>query len=53
MAERIKKNIVCPCGRLLGTNQNSSGGGTKVCPSCKRKVRYEVTPTHIYVHYEN
>lgn len=46
-----KKNIVCRCGKLLGTTSNSSGGGTKICPSCKRKVRYDVTPTRVYTSY--
>lgn len=49
MAE--KKEIVCKCGKLLGTTTNSSGGGTKVCPSCKRRIRYDVTPTRVHVSY--
>lgn len=49
MAE--KKEIVCKCGRLLGTTTNSSGAGTKVCPSCKRRIRYDVTPSRVHVSY--
>lgn len=46
-----KKNIVCPCGHLLGTTSNASGGGTKNCPCCKRKVKYTVTPTKVFTAY--
>ena len=46
-----KKAIVCKCGKLLGTTTNNSGGGTKVCPSCKRKIEFDVTPTKVYVSY--
>lgn len=49
MAE--KKEIVCPCGKLLGTTTNSSGGGTRMCPCCKRKVRYDVGPTRVHTAY--
>lgn len=48
-----KKDIVCPCGKLLGTTTNSSGGGTKTCPCCKKKVRYDVTSTTVYTSYQN
>lgn len=51
MAER--KDIVCMCGHYFGFTTNSSGGGTKNCPSCKRKIRYDVTPTKVYVSYVN
>lgn len=46
-----KKDIVCPCGRLLGSTANSSGGGTKVCPSCKKRVHYDITPARVYTSY--
>lgn len=47
-----RKDIVCKCGKLLGYTTNSSGGGTKVCPSCKRRIRYDITPTKVYVSYD-
>jgi len=49
--ERIVKQIKCKCGALLGTTSNSSGGGQKVCPSCKKRVRYQVTPTSVHTSY--
>lgn len=49
MAER--KEIVCKCGRLLGTTSSQSGAGTKICPSCKKKVRYDITPNKVYTSY--
>lgn len=51
--EKKKKDIVCKCGKLLGTTTNFSGGGTKVCPSCKKRVRYDVTPTGVHTSYVN
>lgn len=49
---RERKEIIRKCGKLLGSTSNSSGGGTKMCPSCKRRIRYDVTPTRVYVSYE-
>lgn len=49
MAE--KKEIVCKCGKLLGTTISTGGAGTKVCPCCKKRVRYEITPTKVYTSY--
>ena len=46
-----KKEIKCPCGKLLGTTTNSSGGGSKVCPVCKKRVRYDCTETKVYTAY--
>lgn len=48
-----KKPIVCPCGKLLGQTTNCSGGGTKVCPNCKKRVHYDVTETKVYTAYTN
>lgn len=47
-----KKPIECKCGRLLGYATRNTGARTKVCPSCKRRIRYEVsrTSTSITVH---
>lgn len=47
----IRKDIVCPCGKLLGQTNNSSGGGTKVCPACKKRVRYDCTQSTVYTTY--
>lgn len=52
MVVRKPKPIVCKCGKLLGTTSNTRDGGTKVCPSCKRRIRYDVTPEKVYVSYE-
>lgn len=49
MAE--KKEIVCPCGKLLGTTTNSSGGGIRTCPCCKQKVRFDVGPRSVHTAY--
>lgn len=49
MAER--KEIICKCGRLLGTTLSSGGAGTKVCPSCKRRIRYEIAGRRVHVSY--
>lgn len=52
MAEMLE--IECRCGRII-SRTNSSAGFVKtvICPSCKRKVRIEVTPgtRHISVSY--
>lgn len=48
---RIRKDIVCPCGKLLGSTMNESGGGTKVCPSCKKRVRYDCSKDRVYTSY--
>lgn len=50
MAE--KKDIVCPCGNLLGTNSNTSGGGTKFCNKCKNMVKYTVKKDRIDTSYK-
>lgn len=47
----VKKPIICPCGKLLGTTTNNSGGGSKVCPLCKRRVRYDCAETKVYTAY--
>lgn len=49
MAE--SKEIVCKCGRLLGTTSASSGAGTKVCPSCKKRVHYQIGPNKVHTSY--
>lgn len=46
-----RKPIVCPCGNLLGQTNNNSGAGTKVCPACKKRVRYECTENKVYTAY--
>jgi len=49
MAE--KRDIVCPCNNYLGSTTNTSGGGTKVCSACKKRVKYTCTKTAIYAAY--
>ena len=44
-----KMPIVCKCGKVLGQATNNSAAGTKVCPSCKRKIRYEVSGGRVYI----
>lgn len=51
MAER--KPIVCKCGKLLGHTSSVGGSGTRTCPSCKKRVRYDITPTKVYTSYVN
>lgn len=46
-----KKEIVCPCGRLLGYTTQNSGAGTKTCPACKRRVRYDCGETRVHTSY--
>ena len=48
---REKKNIVCPCGHLLGTTTNPGGRGEKTCSCCKRRVKFTVTPTKVLTAY--
>lgn len=48
--------IVCPCGRLLKTAQGKSESksvtkGTIRCPSCKRKVAYQLVGINSYTSY--
>lgn len=60
MYERVRVDIVCPCGRLLdyrnvtvsdGKASGSTVRGTKTCPACKKTVEYAVTGTHAYTNY--
>lgn len=51
MAE--KKPIVCKCGKLIRYTTNSSGGGTTICPACKKRIRWDATPNKVYVAYQN
>ena len=46
------KQIICPCGHLLRTTAvTTSGGETRTCPCCKRKVKITITPTKVYTAY--
>lgn len=47
-----KKPIKCPCGRLLGETSQNHGAGTKVCPSCKKRVRYDITESKVHTCYQ-
>lgn len=51
MEPRTKKEIVCPCGHLLGTTTNSNYAGTKNCPICKKKVHFEVKNGNVHTSY--
>ena len=46
-----KKDIVCPCGRLIRQTTSNAGAGTVVCPSCKKRIRYDITSNKVYTSY--
>lgn len=46
MGER--RDIVCPCGNLLGFTTNVNGGGEKFCSSCKRTIKYSASANGVY-----
>ncbi|HHD2820123.1 TPA: hypothetical protein ACOTGY_001364 [Clostridium perfringens] len=57
MAKYVSVSVVCPCGRLLETRRcnaesNSTTKGSKKCPSCKKKVAYQITRGRAYTSYE-
>ena len=45
------RDIVCPCGNYLGSTRNTSGGGSKVCTACKKRVKFSITKNGIYTAY--
>lgn len=60
MTERVRVDIVCPCGRLLdytkvsvydGKTQGGARRGTKTCPACKKTVEYSIIGTNAYTNY--
>lgn len=57
MANYVKVDIVCPCGRLLQSRSNNADSrsttrGTIVCPACKKRVEYAVTGANAYTNYK-
>lgn len=57
MVNYVSVRVVCPCGRLLETRRcnaesNSTTKGSKKCPSCKKKVAYQITGGRAYTSYE-
>ncbi len=57
MANYVKVDIVCPCGRLLRTvTNNADSGGTSsgsiTCPSCKKHVSFQVRGANAYTSYK-
>ena len=49
MVEKLP--VKCPCGRLVKTTPTNIGAKTMICPSCKRRIRYEVVGNKVYVSY--
>lgn len=47
-----KRDIQCPCGHYLGSSTNSTGGGTKHCSACKRRVKFTLTKNGVFTAYE-
>lgn len=47
-----KRDIICPCGHHLGTTINSTGGGTKYCSKCKKRVKFELSKDDVKTYYE-
>ncbi|BDS17331.1 hypothetical protein [Clostridium perfringens] len=57
MVNYVSVKVVCPCGRLLETRRcnaesNSTTKGSRKCPSCKKKVAYQITGGRAYTSYE-
>lgn len=57
MAQYVKVDIVCPCGKLLETRTSNADSGSttrgiKLCPSCKKKVEFAVRGSHAYTNYK-
>lgn len=44
----VRRDIVCPCGHYLGSTNNTSGGGEKICTTCKKRIKYTITPNGVY-----
>ena len=58
MVNYVKVDVVCPCGRLLKTqNNNADSGSTSTgymtCPSCRRRVVYQIRGAYAYTSYKN
>lgn len=57
MANYVKVDVVCPCGRLLKTvNSNADSGittnGNMKCSSCKKNVAYQIRGANAYTSYK-
>jgi len=57
MANYVKVDIVCPCGRLIRTvtsnaDSSSTTRGTSHCPACKKNVEYAIRGTNAYTNYK-
>jgi hypothetical protein len=58
MANYVKVDVVCPCGRLLTTktsnaDSGSISSGSMRCPSCKKNVSYQVRGANAYTSYKD
>ena len=58
MVNYVKVKVVCKCGALLKTlNNNANSGSTSTgymnCPSCRRRVVYQVCGANAYTSYKN
>ena len=60
MYQKVRVDMVCPCGRLLDYRNVSvidgkTAGitrGTKRCPACKKTVEYAYIGTNCYTNYK-
>ena len=57
MANYVKVDVVCPCGRLLETRNNNADSGSttsgiRKCPSCKKDVSYQVRGAIAFTSYK-
>lgn len=57
MANYVKVNVVCPCGKLLlsRTNNADSGGiirGQSHCSACKNNVQWQIQGAYAYTNYK-